>query len=902
MDQIGRSAVCHGSYGEDVHWRTLHHPGGEHVYDEPTVHTPESALTELQRKLDDKRAQYKLTHDMLGTRTGLSRQTVQAALSKTGKVPSSATVAALASALSLPEDSMLDLRRIAARKDGEGGRGPGPGRLIGQWDPYVLEVHPAGTVQDGLPPQGERLLPGYVEREHDRILADAVNEARLGGSRMLVLVGSSSTGKTRACWEAVQPLTDAGWRLWHPFDPTRAAAALADLHRVGPQTVVWLNEAQHYLGDPGVGEEIAAAVHRLLTDPLRGPVLVLGTLWPDYAQQYAALPEPGKGDPRSRVRELLAGRTVHVPEAFDAAALATAAQKAEEGDRLLADALNRAGADGRLAQDLAGGPALLERYHSGSPAARALLEAAMDARRLGVSLHLPQAFLTDAAPDYIHDTDWNRITDDWAEAAYAELAHHVHGKQAPLTRITPRPHRRAPGPPPTDTPSPHTPGPVFRLADYLEQYGRTKRRHLCPPASFWHAAHAHLTHPDDLDNLFRAADARYRLQWAHHLRLRAADRGNPAALAWLARMRQEAGDLEGAETLYRKAADHGDTLTLARLVRMREQAGDQDGAETLARKAADRGNPDALVELGQMREEAGDLEGAETFYRKAADHGHTFSLFLLAGMRERAGDLEGTETLYRKDIFGLARLAQIREKAGDSEGAETLARKAADHGNPDALVELGQMREKAGDLSSADALYRRAADLGKIDAQFWLVRMRERAGDQELAETLALQFADRGNPDGLIHLVRTRERAGNHAGAETFARKAANHGNLDALVRLFRMRERAGDLEGAEALYREAAFRGNPEAMVQLAEIRERAGDLEEAETFARRAADHGHTFALIRLAEIRKNTGDHAGGETLARQIADHGYPNMRGALGSLDGWWPYGLDPDGTPSLAWQ
>ncbi|CAM5651724.1 hypothetical protein GCM10010266_68490 [Streptomyces griseomycini] len=29
----------------------------------------------------------------------------------------------------------------------------------------------------------------------------------------------------------------------------------------------------------------------------------------------------------------------------------------------------------------------------------------MDARRLGVGLHLPQAFLTDAAADYLHDAE-----------------------------------------------------------------------------------------------------------------------------------------------------------------------------------------------------------------------------------------------------------------------------------------------------------------------------------------------------------------------------------------------------------------------------------------------------------------------------------------------------------------
>ncbi|MET9109620.1 hypothetical protein [Streptomyces zhihengii] len=86
-------------------------------------------------------------------------------------------------------------------------------------------------------------------------------------------MGTSSTGKTRACWQAVQPLAEKGWRLWHPFDPTRVEAALEDLHRVGPRTVVWLNEVQHYLGDREFGERIAAAEHHLLIDERRGPVL-----------------------------------------------------------------------------------------------------------------------------------------------------------------------------------------------------------------------------------------------------------------------------------------------------------------------------------------------------------------------------------------------------------------------------------------------------------------------------------------------------------------------------------------------------------------------------------------------------------------------------------------------------
>ncbi|MFB6573001.1 hypothetical protein [Streptomyces noursei] len=339
---------------------------------------------------------------------------------------------------------------------------------------------------------------------------------------MLVLVGTSSTGKTRACWEAVQPLAAQGWRLWHPFDPTRGEAALDELDRVAPRTVVWLNEAQHYLGDPHVGEQVAAALHTLLTDSDRRPVLVLGTLWPEYADQYTALSSPGAADAHSRVRELLAGRTVTVPESFDDEALHAAAALAEDGDLLLADTLTRVSTGGRIAQDLAGAPELLRRYEHGTPAAKAMLEAAMDARRLGVVLHLPQTFLTDAAIDYLSDHDYDELTEDWAEAAFAELARPVHGKQAPLRRTNTRPQRRPPGSPPTATTRPSTTGTVLRLSDYLEQHGRNTRRALCPPSSFWAAGYTHLTHPDDLNNLANEARNRCRLQWAHHLARRAA--------------------------------------------------------------------------------------------------------------------------------------------------------------------------------------------------------------------------------------------------------------------------------------------------------------------------------------------------------------------------------------------
>ncbi|MGW6491916.1 tetratricopeptide repeat protein [Streptomyces sp. NPDC055056] len=758
------------------------------MHDEQNDHNP--ALAELRERLVDGLAQARLTQKQLVARTGLGRTTVSEALSSKGPVPSARTVGELARVLKLPGEELLALRRDAAGEvQHESGERSGPGRPIGEWDPHDLEVHPAGPgptvpVSDRFDGSAARVLPTYVPREHDRVLTAAVRDVAAGRSRIVVLVGDSSTGKTRACWEAVQPLADLGWQLWHPFDPTRSEAALEDLQRVGPRTVVWLNEAQHYLGDRTTGERIAAAVHHLLVDPKRAPVLVLGTLWREYAAQYTAMPSLGGEDPHSRVRELLAGHTQAVPDAFDADALTAAAVLAEGGDQLLGDALTRAGTDGRVPQDLAGAPELLNRYQHATPAAKALVEAAMDARRLGIGPHLPQSFLTTAAPDYLSQNDYDQLTDDWAERAYAELAKPVHGKQAPLRRTTPRPSRRPSVPSIlVDTAASPSAGPVFRLADYLEQHGRTARQNVCPPASFWHAAHTHLTDPDELNNLTQAAQDRYRLQWAYHLSYRAADHGDPHALVHLARMREDAGDREIAETLYRQAADHGDPGALFRLADMRQEAGDREDAETLYRQAADRGHTHSLVHLAEMRQEDGNQEGAEALFRQAADHG---------------------------DPHALVRLAEMKEEAGDREDAEALARQAADHGASHTLVRLAKMRGESGDRESAEDLLRQAAD----------------------------------------------------------------HGEPAALVRLAEMKEEAGDQESAETLARQAADQGDPHALVRLAEMREEAGDQESAETLARQAADQGQPVTLIPLAEMHR----------------------------LLSRLWPYGLDPDGTPTPPWQ
>ena len=197
-------------------------------------------------------------------------------------------------------------------------------------DPFVLEVHRPVQPEDA--PPGLPVLPPYVPREHDQVLGQVVRAAADGRSGIAVLVGGSSTGKTRACWEALALLRDQDppWRLWHPIDPSRPDAALRELAGIGPRTVVWLNEAQFYLdpAEAGLGERVAAGLRELLRDPGRAPVLVLATLWPGFWDALTARPAGGD-DRHAQARELLAGHDITVPAAFTPAQMGQLAQAAD---------------------------------------------------------------------------------------------------------------------------------------------------------------------------------------------------------------------------------------------------------------------------------------------------------------------------------------------------------------------------------------------------------------------------------------------------------------------------------------------------------------------------------------------------------------------------------------------
>ena len=231
-------------------------------------------------------------------------------------------------------------------------------RPIVECDPIILGVHRAiqavGESDDGT---REDDLPEFVIRAHDRALRAEIAPA-VTGSKLIVLVGGSSTGKTRSAVEAVRELL-SDWRLIYALTAADLVTSIA-AGQVTARTVMWLDESQIYL-EGNEGAEAAVAIRGLLGEAHE--LLVVGTLWPEYWLSYMRPPAPGVPDPYRQARQLLkAAVKVDVPDRFGEADLKLARKLAAKDPRLaVALATQR---EGGVAQVLAGGPDLIDRWHN----------------------------------------------------------------------------------------------------------------------------------------------------------------------------------------------------------------------------------------------------------------------------------------------------------------------------------------------------------------------------------------------------------------------------------------------------------------------------------------------------------------------------------------------------------
>ncbi|MFF1934394.1 hypothetical protein [Streptomyces sp. NPDC058228] len=588
---------------------------------------------------------------------------------------------------------------------------PDTSRTTAEWHAQRLGVHPAAPSPGQQLPAPGFVLPTYVPRPHDTQIQRRLERVAAGRAfELLVVRGSSCTGKTRTAYEAVRAALPH-WRLIHP-KTAEAVVALVDSQRVSSETVLWLDDAHHLFNEPS-GEQAAAALRHLLERP--GPGLLVATMWPQHYDELVTPASSGK-DRHPQTRELLrAFPVVDIPERFHGRPMRDLKALAQH-DSALQAALETVSEPGAIAQTLAAGPDLLDRWeHASCPYGRAVLTAAIDARRLGVRAALPKAFLQAAAPGYL--TDYERATApaDWFERATSYCCQRVKGVATALQPV----------------PLPTGMGPrqdVYGLADYLEQHAGEKRANQPIPAPFWEAAEHHVTDGEDLTWLSRHAWGRGARQRAVQTCHKAFTAQAPFAAGWLTNFLGQLGAEPHVFSRIAQKAPLGDPYAISFLLDELRDIDCSNAIDVLLQREPERHvaaeNPYYVALLVTSLKALGKHHAIRVLSERAArctplEHVADVA-YLLEALLE-ADAQQAVHVLLRRAPATSVRLKERHEIFG-----------SADADDYDAIILL-ELFGEAGDDASANTLAGRIAQLAPLDNS-WEIRRLLTACEQAQAE------------------------------------------------------------------------------------------------------------------------------------------------------------------------
>lgn len=569
-------------------------------------------------------------------------------------------------------------------------------------------------VEAGVHPAAERPGHGaddhvrYFIRDHDESLREQIG---LGAGGRIVVVGASSTGKSRSIYEAIRAVLP-DWNIYLPSGPE---ALLRSVHELPTRTVVWLDDTptpRFFLPDTA-GKGLSVDDLATMT---AGPAdrLVVVVQWPDHHRGCMARPPVQADgrvgtDPYARARAALVtfAAAVYVPDRLSLAERERASAAARRDSRIAA-----ALADQRYGeiQHLAGAPEIVDRYLHAEPYTRGLIDAAMDVARLGVRSPMSEGLLNEAAAGSIGERysaeQPHLVTEapaDWFARALASAGELRTGHTALLHRV------------PTDPPILGASA-GYKLTDYLHQASSRFLRHSPTPPAVWLALEHHLADPEDMAAVGAAAEKRSLLRLAEifyrkagrtslvasllgrqeridELRdlARSGDVGTMEVLTgyWAARngldelrALEQAGHPSARRRIVRLLIDqaHRNPNGGHDQLRQRAAAGDPDAANWLAHNL--RTSQEELQEMVQ----AGNDDAAWIIARRASWVGSVAELRALAdsGNRHAARHLGSILTYHREAIPELRLLAAKYPE----EALWYYAKSLAVHGEEDQLRDL----------------------------------------------------------------------------------------------------------------------------------------------------------------------------------------------------------------------
>ncbi|MFG1961237.1 hypothetical protein [Nonomuraea sp. NPDC049028] len=413
---------------------------------------------------------------------------------------------------------------IATRIRGDRATQTATPSIFGDLNPRDLGVQQSLVLDRGSRGERDALTP-YFHRDHDTALWIEMERNKAEGASKLILVaGSSTTGKTRALFEATHSLLQE-WNVHRPDDSCTLLETLQS--PLQENVIIWLDEAQVFFSDER-RSEIATALIRVLSNSRN--LMVLGTIWRvPYLNELMArgrLP-----DINAQIRRLLESRyttIIGVPSSFTSNEM-DSIEALAKSDTRISMALKAGRSYGQIIQHLTGGPELISRINDGSsfrPHEKALIYAAIDAKRIGYGKSLSREFLAKAADGYMSPRE-RPGEDDWAVSSLRDLSR---GYREDSSRTDVRntlsainSHRMRSG----------SSRELYVPSDFIVQHYLGVRSSQLGPAELWEALCEHSRDPSDLGQVAEFAWIRGLYRYSAMLHARSAAQGsynNPGLL------------------------------------------------------------------------------------------------------------------------------------------------------------------------------------------------------------------------------------------------------------------------------------------------------------------------------------------------------------------------------------
>jgi tetratricopeptide (TPR) repeat protein len=274
-----------------------------------------------------------------------------------------------------------------------------------------------------------------------------------------------------------------------------------------------------------------------------------------------------------------------------------------------------------LAEYLGAGPEALDKFEKGetaNPVGYALVRAAVDWRRTGLTRPVSEQVLATMLPTYLADRPDVPRTNQAIDGGLAWATAKINETVALLAQVFTGSN-----------------GPLFEAFDYLVDQRTSSSTPV--PDPMWALA-LEQAEPAELVVIGLAA---------FHLG------------EWL----EKQGDVEGAKAAFQRAIDSGNTNTVTvaafHLAGLLKEQGDVERAKAAYQRAIDRihAGQDTLAafSLGILLKEQGDVKGAKAVYQQVIDSGDTYAVVVAAlnlGMLlKEQGDVEGAKAAFQR-AFG----------------------------------------------------------------------------------------------------------------------------------------------------------------------------------------------------------------------------------------------------------